>query len=210
MIYEQTMSRLKRFKKIYTKDIDQIANEYTKDEVDVSELFSHISENGALHRIYFVVSLNQIKDYEKQIEFIEKHFASLGDWWHVDILNQLLVKPVSFAYVYQKAKQYVAANLLFVRRWGYVIFLNGMQKDPQNTKQILQLMHNDDEYYVQMAEAWLIADLAIYNPEVVLAYLNSKKLDYRIIGKAIQKICDSYRISDEVKAQAKNCRKLYK
>jgi len=62
----------------------------------------------------------------------------------------------------------------------------------------------------QMAEAWLIADLAIYNPEEILHFIASRKLNYGIIGKAIQKMCDSFRISDEIKRRARELRSLYK
>ena len=210
MIYEETILRLSTIKKMRTADIDAIAKQYLKDNIDVSELYSHIAESGALHRIYFVVSLKRIKKYEEQLAFIEKHFSCLRDWWHVDMLLQLLVKAPSFEYVYNKAKIYTKSNLLFVRRWGYVIFLSGFQKDPQITKEILSLLHDDHEYYVQMAEAWLIADLAIYNSRAILDFIASKALCYNIIGKAIQKIIDSFRICEEVKKHAKSLRTLYK
>ncbi|MFA5421166.1 MAG: DNA alkylation repair protein [Bacilli bacterium] len=210
MIYLQTLQRVEGIKNLKTRDVDAIAKEYLHDEIDVSELYAHIHERGSLWRIYFVVSLKRIKKYEEQLAFIEEHFEHLRDWWHVDILIQLLVKAPSFALAYQKAKQYVHSSLLFVRRWGYVIFLSGFQKDARNTKAILELMHDDDEYYVQMAEAWLMVDLAIYNPEEVLSFIASKPLQYSIIGKTIQKMCDSFRISDEIKKRAKDLRPLYK
>lgn len=210
MIYEETVLRLSKIEKMKTADIDAIAKQYLKDSVDVSKLYSHIVESGALHRIYFVVSLKRIKKYEEQLTFIEERFSNLHDWWHVDMLLQLLVKAPSFEYVYNKAKIYVKSDLPFVRRWGYVIFLSGFQKDPQRTKDILFLFHDDHEYYVQMAEAWLLADLAIYNLQVILDFIAAKPLRYDIIGKAIQKISDSFRISEEVKIQAKKLRSLYK
>ena len=71
-------------------------------------------------------------------------------------------------------------------------------------------MHDDNEYYVQMAEAWLIADLAIYNSGEVIKFIESQPLHYNIIGKAIQKISDSFRISGDIKKRAKELRALYK
>lgn len=210
MVYEDTVKQLNKFGKLRTKDIDLIAKEYLARGVDVSELFPHISESGAIFRIYLVVSLKRIAKYEEQISFIEKHFAFLQDWWHVDILPQLLKKAPSFQYAYKKAQEYVRSDLPFVRRWGYVIFLTGFQKDKDNTDIILKLFHDDSAYYVQMAEAWLLADLAIYNSEAILRFIESKTLNYQIIGKAIQKMCDSFRISESAKARAKELRTLYK
>ncbi|MDY0345103.1 MAG: DNA alkylation repair protein [Bacilli bacterium] len=210
MIFEETIKRLNQIKKIRTKDIDLIAKDYLIDNADITDLYPHIRENSAIHRIYFVVSLKRINNYNQQLLFIERHFEYLQDWWHVDILTQLLLKDPGFEYVYRKAKEYVLSDMLFVRRWGYVIFLTGFQKEPEHTKAIIQLMHDDNEYYVQMAEAWLLADLAIYNPNEVFDYIKLKNLNYNIIGKAIQKICDSFRISEDYKKRVKELRALYK
>jgi 3-methyladenine DNA glycosylase AlkD len=210
MIYIDTLQRLHKFSNIKTKDIDSIAKQYLKNEVDVSGLLPHISESGAIFRIYFVVSLKRMVSYDEQISFIEKHFPFLQDWWHVDILPQLLKRAPSFEFVYRKAQEYVRSDLLFVRRWGYVIFLTGFQKDIEKTRDILKLFHDDEAYYVQMAEAWLLADLAIYNPKEIMNFIESKTLSYGIIGKAIQKICDSFRISESIKARAKELRAIYK
>ena len=67
-------------------------------------------------------------------------------------------------------------------------------------------MHDDEHYYVQMAEAWLIAELAVHEPEAVCVWFQKNDLKYNINGKAIQKICDSFRISDEWKAEYKKLR----
>lgn len=75
---------------------------------------------------------------------------------------------------------------------------------------MLKLFKDDDEYYVIMAEAWLISYLGIYNPDKTLEYLKSKPLEYNIVGKSIQKICDSFRVSEENKNRFKEVRKLYK
>ena len=66
---------------------------------------------------------------------------------------------------------------------------------------------DDEEYYVQMAEAWLISYLGIYAPQKTFDYIKGCPLKYNIIGKGIQKICDSFRVSDEWKEKFKSLRK---
>ena len=61
-----------------------------------------------------------------------------------------------------------------------------------------------------MAQAWLISYLAIYEPEKTLEYLSTCPLNYNIVGKAIQKICDSFRINESTKTMFKYIRKYYK
>ena len=67
-------------------------------------------------------------------------------------------------------------------------------------------MHDDEAYYVQMAEGWLIAELAIFEPEAVYEWFRENNLKYNINGKAIQKICDSFRITEDWKQKYKELR----
>ena len=67
-------------------------------------------------------------------------------------------------------------------------------------------MKNDGHYYVQMGEAWLIAELAVTEPGNVYEWMRTCGLDYKICGKAVQKICDSFRISQDWKEKFKALR----
>ena len=151
-----------------------------------------------------------LDNYQEQLQFIEDNYLLLNDWWHVDQLTQFIKGVMDFDYVYELAKKYINSKHVFLRRWGYVMFISGLQKDKKNTKKILKLMKNDDEYYVQMAEAWLICDLAVFNPDEVIKFLEKSKIKYNILGRAIQKICDSFRISDDVKEIVKRLREKLK
>ena len=193
-----------------TKEIDTYNKELIKSKIDVSGLSQHVLDNQEFHRTYFQVSLGQIKDLKAQFAFIEQNEDYLQDWWHVDQLNQFLKKPVDFDFAYDKARQYVNSDKIFTRRWGYVLFLAGLQKDPTRTKLILALMKNDAEYYVQMAQAWLICDLAVFNPKETIEFIENSDLNYNILGKAIQKMVDSFRISAENKDYVKSLRSKLK
>ena len=181
-----------------------------KSKIDVSDLKNHCLSNQLVHRTYFQVSIGNINTIEEQFDFIEDNEDLLQDWWHVDQLTQFIKKPVDYQFALSKAKLYIESDKPFVRRWGYVLFLVGLQKNKTNTKEILLLMKDDEEYYVQMAQAWLIADLAVYNIETIKEFIYNTKLKYNIIGKAIQKICDSFRISYEDKEYLKKLRNKVK
>ena len=192
-----------------TKDIDRLNKKLIKEKKDVSFLKNIVLENQKYHRTYFQVSMGLLKSNQEKYEFIEKNFKNLNDWWHVDQLTQF-VKNVNLDYAYNKASQYVKSPLTFVRRWGYVLFMPQLVKEERSFDLIVSLLKDDEEYYVIMAEAWLISYLAIYYPERTLNYLNNCNLKYNIVGKAIQKICDSFRISEEYKNKFKEIRKKYK
>lgn len=202
----------KEFKKLgnyKTKDIDTLNKKLIKDNIDVSYLKDIIDKEDKYHRTYFQVSLGYLKTVEEKMKFIEENAYLLNDWWHVDQLPQFL-KNLNLEYVYNKAKIYCNDNNPFLRRWGYVIFMPTLVKDERSFDMIISLLKNDEHYYVIMAEAWLISYLAIYFPEKTLKYLNNCNLSYDIVGKGIQKICDSFRIDDEYKEKFKLIRKKYK
>ena len=126
-----------------------------------------------------------------------------SDWWHTDQLISY-VADLDFDTALRYAKEYIHASDPFIRRWGYVLFISRLCKG--HAAQLLPLVHDDEAYYVQMAEGWLIAELAIHEPEAVYAWFQKNDLKYNINGKAIQKICDSYRIAEDWKQKYKDLR----
>ncbi len=206
MTYLQVQRDLESIKNLKTKDIDLYNKRLIREKADVSDLHEHILEHQILHRTYFQVSMGLLKDNEARFKFIEDNFPLLQDWWHVDQLTQFLKKPLDFAFAYKKAREYINSQFTFARRWGYVLFISGLQKDISHTEDILALMKDDEEYYVQMAQAWLIADLGVFNIEAVKRFLETTNLNYNITGKAVGKLCDSFRISKEDKEYVKSLR----
>ena len=188
-----------------TKDVDALISRYVREKYDVSCLREFVLSEQDLHRIYYYVSLKQIRDVNARAEFIDRNLL-FSDWWHTDQLIKF-VSALDFKTAMRYAKRYVKSRDLFVRRWGYVMWISKLCRDTQHVDDILALMKNDDEYYVQMGQAWLIAELAIFFPERVLEWMeNENGLYYNINGKVIQKICDSFRISSENKEKFKALR----
>lgn len=185
-----------------TGDVDKLIRCYTRQRADVSALRADILTEQQFQRIYFYVSLNQIKNPDDRLAFIHENLL-FSDWWHTDQLISY-VADADFDAALGLARGYVRAEDPFVRRWGYVLFISRQCRG--KTDLILPLTHDDDAYYVQMAEAWLIAELAIFEPEKIYEWFRQNDLKYNINGKAIQKICDSFRISDDWKRNYKNLR----
>ena len=64
-----------------------------------------------------------------------------------------------------------------------------------------------DKYYVNMARAWILAELAVQHGELTFALLESGRLDPFTHNKTISKICDSRRISDGAKQRVRSLRR---
>ena len=178
-----------------TADVDRLIRRYVKQKADVSLLREHILMQQQFHRIYFYVSLEQMKDANERMQFIHENLL-FTDWWHTDQLIRYAAK-LDFETAMSYAEEYMDSEDPFVRRWGYVMFISDLGR--KHADRLLPLMKEDDQYYVQMAEAWLIAEFTVNEPEAVYQWMKDCRLSYSICGKAIQKICDSYRISKDWK-----------
>lgn len=185
-----------------TADVDRLIRQYVKQKADVSALRPHILAEQQFHRIYYYVNLDQIKNVADRMAFIHDNLL-FSDWWHTDQVISY-VADLEFDTALEYAKGYIQDQDPFIRRWGYVLFISRLCKG--HAAQLLLLMKDDREYYVQMAESWLIAELTVHEPAVVHHWLSHNDLKYNINGKAIQKICDSFRISDEWKERFKDLR----
>ena len=211
MTYQEFEERFqKEMKPNYkTADIDVFIRKLVKEKANVSFLKDKVLEKQNYHRIYFYVTMKQIKDKNERLAFIEDNFELLQDWWHVDQLCAMC-KDIDFDLAFSKATKYITSELPYVRRWGYVLFISNLYKDEENYSKIFPLFKDDDAYHVQMAEAWLLSYLGICHPQATMDYLKTCGLNYNIVGKAIQKVCDSYRVDKEIKESFKEIRKLYK
>ena len=192
-----------------TADVDKLNRQLIREGADLSFLKELVLTRQEFHRTYFQVSLAQRKTLAEKLDFIEENFYNLEDWWHVDQLQVFLRGHLDFDITYERAKEYVKHPHPFARRVGYVLFIPTLVKGDCFEK-LTELFHEDEEYYVVMAEAWLISYLAIYHPEKTLEWMKKKPLKYNIAGRAIQKICDSYQIPKETKEKFKALRALYK
>ena len=185
-----------------TGDVDRLIRTLVRQKADVSALSPYILDQQQFHRIYFYVTLDQISGAEERMAFIHENLL-FSDWWHTDQLI-CYVADLNFDSALRYAKEYIQASDPFIRRWGYVLFISRLCKG--HAEQLLPLMHDDEAYYVQMAEGWLLAELAVCEPEAVYEWFGKNDLKYNINGKAIQKICDSYRIAQPWKRRFRDLR----
>lgn len=187
-----------------TGDVDRLIRGYVRRKLDPAPLRPFILEDQRLHRIYFFTALKQLPQVADRMAFIHENLL-FSDWWHTDQLIGFVADlPLEEALAY--AWDYVRSADPFIRRWGYVLFISKLGRG--NGEELLPLFREDGHYTVQMAQAWLLSELAVFQPERILSSLPENGLSYGINGKAIQKICDSYRISREWKERFKALRPL--
>lgn len=198
--FEEEYSKLADTK---TATLDKFCRRLIKEQVDVSFL-------RGLNQYFYIYQQVEIKEkhtLDEKFQFIESTFELMNDWVHTDGIMKFLGSELDFDYAYEKAKLYVTSEWPYARRLGYVIFIPRLTKDKKNVDKLLRLFKNDEHHHVIMAQAWLLSFLAMCDVDKTYAYLKTCDLKYNVVGKAIQKICDSYIISIEDKERFKSLRK---
>lgn len=152
--------------------------------------------------IYFGIGLCRCKDIDEQLLFLEKSLIHAGSWAVTDLIGAYL-KKCDYEKFWEFFLKTNGDEYTYTRRFAYVFGLKF-----SSDKRILdtfKYFKPNEEYMVMMAEAWLLSFVAIHFPEEVYDYL-AKCSDEILKRKAISKICDSYRFSDEQKNKFKSLR----
>lgn len=150
-----------------------------------------------------------IEDTKK---YLEKFIPKIDSWAVCDIVCSSL----KLAKKYQKEmweflETYIKSDKEFEIRFVVVMYLDYFLNDEYIDRVIKNISKiKSDKYYVQMAIAWLLAESFIKQKEKTNEYLKNNKLDNFTHNKAIQKIIDSYRVSQEDKEFVRTLRRKAK
>lgn len=150
-----------------------------------------------------------IEDTKK---YLEKFILKIDSWAVCDIVCSSL----KLSKKYQKEiwgflDEYIKSYKEFEIRFAVVMYLDYFLNDEYIDRVIKNISKiKSDKYYVQMAIAWLLAESFIKQKEKTKEYLKNNKLDNFTHNKAIQKIIDSYRVSQEDKEFVRTLRRKAK
>ena len=134
---------------------------------------SYYEENN-LHGLL----LEQIKDYEKCLQELERFLPFIDNWATCDMFGAK-VATIRFG-----------IGMLM----RYYLDENFQMEYPEKVMQICS-----KEYYVNMMRAWYFATALAKQYENILPFIEDKKLDVWTHNKTIQKAIESYRITPEQK-----------
>lgn len=176
--------------------------EHLKDEELKTEDFK-IGEYLEIDLIYFGLALSRLKTNKEKLDFLLEKVKYAKSWAITDTVCTYFKKLTFYEYYDFFLKTY-NSKFTYERRMAYVLGLK-VYKEKEILK-IISLMNENEEYMVMMAEAWLLATVAIPYPDQVYKFLVSTK-DMALKRKTISKISDSFRFSEETKNKFKEIRK---
>ena len=163
--------------------------------------------SSTLKWYWFNINLLRFKNFDDTMFFIDQNLDYFSSWYSVDgSLMFIKRKGLTFEKIYEYAKRYTKDDKReFVCRFGYFLFFT-CELSTEQIKKIEELLHDDERYYVQMMEAWLLCEMVVRNPYEGYEVLQRSKLKYNILGKAIRKCQDSFKIKEDMKHNIKNLR----
>lgn len=140
-------------------------------------------------------------DLEKKKEYIISFVPKINSWAICDSfcvdLKDADKNPEFFWKIISK---YFKSNKEYELRFAVVMLLDHYVKEEYIDK-IFKVVDNikNEEYYVEMGIAWLVAEMYIKFPKQTMEYLKNCKLNKFTYNKALQKARESYRVSKEEK-----------
>lgn len=193
---------------IRTPILKQIAKELSRtDYISFLQYNPHTYyEEKVLHG--FVLGYLKI-EFPVLLEMIDA-FLPYNDNWAVNDLTCTNLKVFKkqdkegFAYIQKLLKTGKTWNI----RFALVLLLDYyIKEDYLDT--IFDICNHieNQEYYVKMANAWLLSICYIKFSKETMAFLKNCQLDDWTYNKTISKICDSYRVSKEEKEILKQMRR---
>lgn len=144
--------------------------------------------------------------FETKIAYIDRCIPVIDGWGVCDLFCSTLkeVKKHRAEYL-PYIERYIARGSEFSQRFGYIMLL-GCYMEEDYLPVIFRLLNEakSEYYYTHMGAAWLLAEVLTHYFEAGVQYLQTGALVARSKKKAIQKACESFRVSDEQKKYLKN------
>jgi len=145
--------------------------------------------------------------WEEFIKYVDKCVPLIDNWATCDCFAPKCIekhRDEFLPYIYK----YLENDGEFYKRFALTTLLH-YYVDENYFGVIFNILKavDTEKYYVHMAAAWLIAELLIKNYFETVGFLQEGVIDKRTHNKAIQKACESYRLSDEQKNFLKGMKK---
>ena len=140
-------------------------------------------------------------DLQERLERIAGFVPKINNWATCDLFcTSLSFVRKNQQTVWEFLQSYLRSTEEFSLRFGIVMLL-----DYFITEDYIDIIFplldavRHDGYYVKMAVAWAISICYVRFPEKTMAFLKNNHLDDFTYNKALQKTCESLRVSDEEK-----------
>ena len=187
---------------IRTPDMRKIAKEVfgTDEAADFLATLPHkYFEENLIH--FFMVAM--IKDFDKCITAVEA-FLPYIDCWPVCDQSSPKVFKKNHERLLPYIKKWISSDHVYTSRFGMRMLMNeflGEDFKPEYLELVAR--KKGEDYYLKMMIAWYFATALAKQYDATLPVIEKHKLEQWTHNKAIQKACESFRVSEEHKEYLK-------
>ncbi|MDE7454125.1 MAG: DNA alkylation repair protein [Clostridia bacterium] len=180
----------------------KIAKKY-KDEVD-----GLLACPDEYYEVTFIkLTAVSMLEYGQFIKYVDKCVPLIDNWATCDCFVPKCINSHRDEFM-PYIRKYAAADGEFYQRFALTTLLHFYVED-KYAETIFALAERSDTslYYVHMAVAWLIAETLVKFYDKAKSFLLENTLDKKTHNKAIQKACESFRLSNDQKNYLKGIKR---
>ena len=187
---------------VRTPELRKYAKDLGKREdigVFLSDLPHQTFDENQLHA--FIIS--GMKDYDRCMEELERFLPYVDNWATCDQMSPKIFKKHRKELL-ESIRRWISSTETYIIRFGVGMLMEHFLEedfDPAYPEMVARL--RSEEYYVNMMIAWYFATALAKQYDVILPFIENRRLDTWTHNKAIQKSVESYRITPEQKAYLK-------
>lgn len=138
-------------------------------------------------------------EYEKFLKYSDYCVSLIDNWATCDCFSPKCISKHKDEYL-PYIRKYAFEDSEFSQRFALTTLLH-FYVEEKYAETIFSIIEqsNLNYYYVHMAVSWLIAEMLVKNYDIAKSYLMDNTLDKKTHNKAIQKACESFRLSNDRK-----------
>ena len=185
----------------------KIAKEIAK--TNIEEFLKCAQENYYEEIMIQGLVISHIKDEKLFNKYFKNYINKIDNWALCDTFCSAIKIVEKYNDKYFKEAVKMSLNKKeFISRIGLVMILDHFINE-NNLETIFDTLNKieSDKFYINMAEAWLICEIYIKFSKQTKTFLQKNNLNKFTHNKAISKIHDSYRVSNEDKEYLNTLRK---
>lgn len=194
---------------VRTPQIRNIAKELAKEDINKILKYDDIRYYEDMLLRGFLIGVSKIS-IEDTFKYLKEFIPRIDNWAVCDsTCASLKITKKHIDEMWKFLQKYIKSDGEYEIRFAIVMYLDYFIDDKYLKKifdQIEQI--SDDRYYVKMAVAWFLATAYAKFPTYTMEFLKKTNIDNWTYNKAIQKMIESYRVSDADKVILRKMKKL--
>ena len=188
-------------KELYKAGIIEDSFTDTSGGVFLNDLTHKYFDENQLHAFI----LNCDKDFSRCINLTDKFLPYVDNWATCDQLS-----PKIFGKQGEKLlphiEKWLSSEHAYTVRFGIRMLMQHFldKKFESRYLEKVAAVNPRDEYYIKMMQAWYFATALAKQYDAAVSYIQEKRLEKWTHNKTIQKVCESYRVTEEHKTYLKS------